>query len=116
MPTDLHMPLEHQRVLNVLRHCQGRDQAVSNEKLAAIAGVGVRHCRRIVKELVEQFGEHIGSAYGNHGGHYMIASDRERRETVDHLLRHGASTFRRAHRLDKAAAKRTLGQLEMELK
>lgn len=116
MPDDLHMPRDHQRVLAALQHCRGRRQAVSNADLAATLGLNPRLLRRVIKELAEQFGQPIGTAYGSEaGGHYWIVDPAERRATVDALLRHGASLFKRAHSLDRAAARATLGQLEMEL-
>jgi hypothetical protein len=110
------MPDEHYRVLGILRHCKGRSAAVGNRELARLAKLPERRVRHIVKDLIEQFGESIGTAYGNEGGHFIIATDKERKQAVGALLNHAASTFRRAHKLDRTAARETLGQLDLELK
>jgi len=115
MPRKFYMPPEHERVLQILRHCRGRHQAITNAQLAELSGVPERRCRHIVKELIELFGEPIGTAYGHPGGHYLIASQEERRETVEALAGHAKSILRRMGRLDRQAARRLLGQLELEL-
>ena len=110
----LKMSDEHNRVLAALKHRRGRAQAVSNSELADAVGLDVRRTRRIVKELREQFGQPIGTAYGSMGGQYLIATRGERRETVAKLLQHGVSIFRAAHAVDRSAARCVLSQLELE--
>ena len=115
MSDDLYMPPDHERVWRALRHCRGRDAAVPHTRMAQILGLGERQYRKVVQDLKLQWGKPIGTRFGAGGGYYLITNEEERRESVSGLLRHAVSCFRGAYRLDRAAARETLQQLELDL-
>ena len=102
-------------VANLIRLHQGRAEAISMSALAREAGLGTRQLQRIIKHLIEDHGEPIGSATGQPTGYYLITDEPEVRAAVAQLEHRLGSLARRIARLRRIAPEEVFGQMRMEL-
>lgn len=87
---------EQRLLLSVLVRCHGQANAKPVPELANLAGLSPRRAQDVVKELIEEWGIPIGSAYvPPHAGWYVCATEPERRENYDALGRRALSILKR---------------------
>lgn len=110
------MPRRHGVVRDVL--CTGHKgmiNAVSQADLAAKLGYRPRQVRQIIKDLIEQFGQPIGSLYTRHGGYYWITSKSEAEWTCKQITDHSISGLSRVAALKGITLREFMGQIELGL-
>ena len=113
-PCGLALSAEEQRVLSVLERHRGREAAISSPQLAAAAGVSERRLRDLLRHLVLEHQVPLGSSSGRPAGYWLIASDEERVQTRDSLLRRGLKNIQRSRAYDTSGfAARLVGQFEL---
>jgi len=99
----LFIPPEHRRVLEVLEQHQGRENAISQHRLASAAGLSPRRVRRIIYELIVDLGQPICSAYGPAGqaGYFFPSGHQEAAEAARALREHALAMLKRASVLER---------------
>jgi DNA-binding Lrp family transcriptional regulator len=75
---------KQRRVLDEVRRCRGRSQAMTARQLARMTGIREREVRSIIADLRRQ-GHAIGSAVNPPYGYFMPATFEEARECQAHL-------------------------------
>jgi hypothetical protein len=83
--------------------------------LAREAGLGTRQLQRIIKHLIEDHGEPIGSATVPPTGYYVITDEPEVRAAVAQLEHRLGSLARRIARLRRIAPEEVFGQRRLDL-
>lgn len=78
------MDEKQRRVLDEVRRCRGRSQAMTARQLARMTGIREREVRSIIADLRRQ-GHAIGSAVNVPYGYYMPTNVEEARECQAHL-------------------------------
>ena len=107
-------PLE-QAMIGILALHRGRGAAISMASVARELGIGSRPVQRIIKHLIEDHGEPIGSATVPPTGYYVITNEPEVRAAVAQLEHRLGSLARRIARLRRIAPEEVFGQMRMEL-
>ena len=82
-------------VWNALRYHKGKENAITQHRLAEHTGISPRHVREIIKYLVENHKLEIASSYDSGGGYYIPVSQKEVDETCDKLYGHALSILKR---------------------
>ncbi len=113
---NLRMPVDHEWIRNLLKmYHQGATRAICQADLAAETGINKRRVRSIIKELIEQFGEPIGTLYTSVGGYYWITSKGESDVTCKSITDHCISGLARVAALKGITLREYVGQLELGL-
>jgi len=104
-----------ERVLAIIGRRIGRANAISMHYIAREIGIGARDVQAIVKFLVEERQQPIGTATSKPFGYYMIESQDELRENYQHFVRRGVSNLKHARAYNQASIVGPIvGQLEIE--
>ncbi len=103
------------RVLDLIRRRRGRENAISMHEIAATTGIETRTIQAVVKFLVEERHQAIGTAAAKPFGYFWIVSEDERRQVRDHFVRRAISTLKHAEAFDSDSIVAPLvGQIEMD--
>lgn len=105
---------EESLVWDVVQSYRGKDQAVTNELLARLAGVPERRLRSAIKALVEQHRKPIGSLPGL--GVFLVETREEREEVMAFYRSHALSLLHRMCILGQYSTRHMLGQIEIDLR
>ncbi|HNP80160.1 MAG TPA: hypothetical protein PKN47_01755 [Nitrospira sp.] len=111
VPSDL-----ESRVLTILREHRGRQAAIGKAELAKQTGVCERTVRDLIKHLIEEHHEPIGSCSGAPGGYFYINSPAELDLAMHELRTRIIEIAKRMSHLKKNSLADVLGQLAMELR
>ena len=104
-----------ERVLAIIGRRVGRANAISMHYIARQVEIGTRDVQAIVKFLVEERQQPIGTATSKPFGYYMIESQDELRENYQHFVRRGVSNLKHARAYNQASIVGPIvGQLEIE--
>lgn len=103
------------RVLTVLREHRGRQQAIGQRDLSEATGIHTRTVRDLIKHLIEEHGEPIGSASSPPAGYYLITSDVELETAQQEFKTRIVEMAKRLAQLRKNAPADVLKQLALEL-
>lgn len=114
-PTALEPSLLESRVLAVLREHRGRPAAIGKAELSAEIGVCERTLRDIIKHLIEEHHEPIGSCSGAPAGYFYINSEAELNLAMHELRTRIIEMAKRMAHLKKNSLADVLGQLAMGL-
>lgn len=109
-PSDL-----ESRVLVILREHRGRQAAIGKAELAKQAGVCERTARDLVKHLIEEHHEPIGSCSGAPAGYFYINTEAELDLAMHELRTRIIEMAKRMSHLKKNSLADVLGQLAMEM-
>jgi hypothetical protein len=103
------------RVLSLIRLHVGSSDPISLERIAELTGISTRSIQSIVKFVVEEEAEPIGTNTKEPFGYYVIESDVELRKNYGHFLRRGLSNLKHARAYNKQSIVGPIvGQLELE--
>jgi hypothetical protein len=115
MNENIRMPVDHEWIRNLLReYHRGAVRAICQADLAAETGIRKRRCRKIIKDLIEQFGCPIGSLYTHVGGYFWINTSGETEVTCKKMTDHAIAMLSRVAELKKIALPDLLGQLSID--
>lgn len=116
MNENVAIPREHRFIRDLLRaEHNGAIRAISQADLAAKTGFRKRRVRQIIRDLISQFGEPIGSLYARSGGYFWISSRMETELTCKKMTDHAVSQLSRVADLKKITLPDLLGQMRMDL-
>lgn len=105
-----------ERVRLALDAHPGRENCVPLARLAVVLDISPRDVQAIVKYLVEECAEPIGTAVSHPFGYYRIVREAELEANYRHFIRRGLSNIKhaRAYRSSSMLAP-IIGQLEIEV-
>lgn len=119
MNETLALPLERsegeRRIMEILRECRGRRFAVGKSQLALRTGIHERTVRELIKHLIEEHGEPIGSTSGEPHGYYLISSAEEQAHAEQELRGRIIELARRLGCLQRNQPAEVLGQILLGL-
>jgi len=105
------MTQEEWNVLCNLR--PGRQGATPVSVLAGLAGVHQRRLQQIVRHLINEHGQLIGSATSPPTGYYLITCEEEVQEVCGKLRHRAVAILHRVARLKKTSVIEVFGQGEL---
>jgi hypothetical protein len=88
------------RVLAEIAPRRGREAAITMHEIAERTGFGTRLIQSVVKFLVEERHEPIGTATTRPFGYFVIQTDEERRAVRNHFVRRALSNLEHAKAYD----------------
>jgi hypothetical protein len=97
------------RVLDEVRRCRGRSQAMTARQLARVTGIREREVRAIIADLRRQ-GHAIGSAVNPPYGYFMPVTLDEARECQAQLWSRVGEVAATARAFDRAYGEHTQGR------
>lgn len=103
------------RVLALLREHRGRQAAIGKAELAQQTGLCERRVRQLIKHLIEEHREPIGSCSGPPAGYFWIDSPAELDLAMHELRTRIIEMAKRMAHLKQNSLADVLGQLAMEL-
>ena len=110
------MPFDHKLIRDILRgQHPGAQRAICQTDLAAVSGIPKRKVRDIIKDLIEQFGQPIGTMYGKVGGYFWIENKTEADLTCKQITDACISGLARVAALKKITLRELVGQLDLGL-
>lgn len=116
MNENVAMPFDHVMIRDILKGQHlGTMQSICQEDLAAVSGIRKRRVRKIIKELIEQFGCPIGTLYTSVGGYFWIMTKDEADLTCMKMEDHGKSILSRVAALKGLTLREYVGQLDLGL-
>ncbi len=107
---------QERKVMDLLRECRGRQFAIGKAQLSILTGIHERTVRDIIKHLIEQHGEPIGSTSGEPHGYYVICTAEEQAHAEAELRHRIIELARRLGCLKRNQPAEVLGQIVLELK
>jgi len=111
---NIQMPLDHKMICNIIRdQHQGAIASINQADLAAVSGIRKRRVRKIIKELIEQFGMPIGTLYTQAGGYFWITTKSEAEVSCKAISDHAISQLSRVAALKKTTLRKYVGQLDL---
>lgn len=115
-PVVLDPSLLESRVLAVLREHRGRQAAIGKAELSAQIGCGERRLRQLIKHLIEEHREPIGSCSAPPAGYFWIDTEAELDLAMHELRTRIIEMAKRMAHLKKNSLADVLGQLALELR
>ncbi|MCS6290380.1 MAG: hypothetical protein H8K10_15600 [Nitrospira sp.] len=106
---------QERKVMTLLTERQGRQAAIGKSELAKITGMPEREVRRVIKHLIEEHGEPIGSTSGEPHGYYLICTADEQAHAENELRHRIIELARRLGCLKRNQPAEVLGQIVLEL-
>ena len=100
-------------VYDLLPH--GSENAITQKRLAAQCGIGVRDLQTVLKELTEVRGLPIASSCGKPAGSFIPVTDEEIDGYIDHMTSRAVSCHRRIAALKRSAARSLIDVLSADL-
>ncbi len=100
-------------IADEIRAHRGRQAAIGMRELAAACGVETRFLQRIVKHLIEDHGEPIGSSTVKPTGYYWLDDPDDVAASVRQLEHRLVSLAVRIARLRKTSVEAVFGQLNL---
>ena len=114
MNENVAMPRMHGVVRDVLcTDHKGAVRAICQADLAAKVGLRRRMVRQIIKDLIEQFGQPIGTLYTKHGGYFWATSKTEMDISCMKISDHCISGLSRVAALKGITLREFVGQLDL---
>jgi hypothetical protein len=102
-------------IARIVREHRGRANAIDMHEISRLTSIPTREVQTLVKILVEQHSQPIGTSTRRPFGYFWIATNDERREVRDHFVRRALSNLEHARAFDRdGIAAKYLGQLELD--
>jgi|GEM_PF-2841324 len=109
------MSADDRKVLSILRG-HDRSNPIARTELAELVGISGREIQDVVRRLIMDYGQLIGSSTdARNPGYYMIADIKEADKVCHSLRRRALKILVRVAKIRKISVRELLEQMKMEL-